>query len=158
MHRHFRALALVLAAGASAACIRTRTDPVTGRLDVDVESPTKRGEDWSGSVGGQGNFSGATGTIRAAVLQGQSTITLRVNGLPAGGMHAWRVYEGRCGTTGALFGSESIYPAITVNAQGLAEGVARVSMALDEAKKYHVRVYASSYDTSVVAACGNLGD
>ena len=25
------------------ACVRTSTDPVTGRVDVDVESPTKQG-------------------------------------------------------------------------------------------------------------------
>ena len=42
---HAPTVAVALAALFSAACVRTRTDPVTGKVDVDVESPTKRGED-----------------------------------------------------------------------------------------------------------------
>ena len=42
------ALALgLLAACLSTACIRTRTDPVTGKVNVNVKSPLKKGEDWS---------------------------------------------------------------------------------------------------------------
>ena len=39
-------LAVAFAALLAGACVRTRTDPVTGKIDVDVESPTKKGEDW----------------------------------------------------------------------------------------------------------------
>jgi hypothetical protein len=153
-----RRITFALLACLSAACVRTRTDPVTGRLDVDVESPLKRGEDWNARMTGQGPFAAASGTARAAVLKGTSTITVRVSGLTAGGTHAWRVYEGRCGSPGPLFGNAYGYPVITVNAQGMAEGEARFEVALDEAKKYQVRLFTSTDDAGTVAVCGNLGD
>jgi hypothetical protein len=153
-----RRTAFVLLAVLAAACIRTRTDPVTGRVDVDVESPTKQGEDWSAKMTGAGAFAAASGQATARVISGQSTITVRISGLGVGAVHPWAVFEGKCGTTGALFGSPGLYPPMTVNASGVAEGVARVSMALDEAKNYHVRVYASPTETSTVAVCGDLSD
>jgi hypothetical protein len=142
----------------SAACVRTRTDPVTGRMDVDVESPLKKGEDWSAKMTGQGAFASATGQARAGVLKGESTISVNVTGLTPGAIHPWAVFEGKCGTTGALFGSPGLYPPITVNERGIAEGVARIPAALDEAKKYHVRLYVSPTETSSVAVCGDLSD
>ena len=154
----FTRVAVVLAAVLSAACVRTRRDPVTGRLDVDVESPLKKGEDWSAKMTGAEGFSAATGQARAAVISGQSTITVRVTGLPTGGVHPWVVLEGKCGTTGAPFGNPALYPPITVDAQGLAEGAARIPMALDEAKNYQVRLYVSPSATSTIAVCGDLSD
>jgi len=150
--------AVVLAAVLSAACVRTRRDPVTGRLDVDVESPLKKGEDWSAKMTGTEGFGSATGQARAAVIDGQSTITVRVTGLRSGDVHPWIVLEGKCGTTGAPFGNPSLYPPITVDAQGLAEGAARIPVALDEAKNYQVRLYVSPSATSTIAVCGDLSD
>jgi hypothetical protein len=154
-----RRLTLALVATlAAAACVRTRTDPVTGRVDVDVESPTKQGEDWNAKMGGQGALAAATGQARAAVINGVTTLTVRVQGLTPGAVHPWSVNEGRCGTTGVLFGSAGLYPPMTVNDQGVAEGAARITTALDEAKKYHVRVYASTSDQATVVVCGDLSD
>ena len=151
-------LALTALAVVSAACVRTRTDPVTGRLDVDVESPLKKGEDWSGTVAGQGTFASATGSARAAVINGQSNITVRVTGLAAGGQHPWRVYEGACGQTGPAFGDASAFGPITVSAEGVAEGTARVNAVLNEAKNYQVRLFASPSDTATIVACGTTKD
>ena len=154
----YRRIALVLAATLSAACVRTRTDPVTGRVDVDLESPTKRGEEWNAKMTGQGASAAASASARAAVINGQSTITVRVSGLAPGAMHAWRVYEGKCGSTGPLVGSTGLYPTITVSDQGIGEGVARIGMQLDEAKFYQVRIFASANDTETIAVCGDLSD
>ena len=151
-------LAVALAAVLSAACIRTRTDPITGKVDVDVESPLKRGEDWKAAITGSGPFAGATGQGRAAVLSGQSTITVSLSGLTGGRSHSWRVHEGKCAGVGALFGPSSAYADFTVAAGGTAEAVARVSSALDEAKQYSVRIYAAPGDTTTLAACGDLSD
>lgn len=151
-------VAVALAAVLSVACVRTRRDPVTGRLDVDVESPLKKGEDWSAKMTGTEGFAAVDGQARAAVINGQSTITVRITGLTPGSVHPWVVLEGKCGTTGAPFGNPGLYPPITVDAQGLAEGAARIPVALDEAKNYQVRLYVSPSATSTVAVCGDLSD
>ena len=142
----------------SAACVRTRTDPVTGRVDVDVESPLKRGEDWKAAISGSGPFAGVTGQGRAAVLSGQSTITVSLNGLTGGRSHSWRVHEGKCAGVGPLFGQAAAYADFNVAANGTAEAVAKLSSALDEAKNYSVRIYAAPGDTTTLAACGDLSD
>ena len=59
---------LVAAALLASGCIRTRTDPVTGKTDVDVESPLKKGEDWSGDLKGMGQWMSVSGVARARVL------------------------------------------------------------------------------------------
>jgi hypothetical protein len=152
---HAPTLAVALAAlFSAAACVRTRTDPVTGKIDIDVESPTKRGEDWKAGIAG----GSITGQGRAAVLNGQSTITVNVNGLTAGASHAWRVFEGKCTAAGALVGSAGSYSPITAGADGTAQASARLSVALDEAKDYSIRIYASPTETTTVAACGDLSD
>ena len=151
-------LAVALAAVLSAACVRTRTDPVTGRVDVDVESPLKRGEDWKAAISGSGPFAGVTGQGRAAVLSGQSTITVSLNGLTGGRSHSWRVHEGKCAGVGPLFGQAAAYADFNVAANGTAEAVAKLSIALDEAKNYSVRIYAAPGDTTTLAACGDLSD
>jgi hypothetical protein len=151
-------IAVALAALLAGACVRTRTDPVTGRVDVDVESPTKRGEDWKAGIAGTSGYGSITGQGRAAVLNGQSTITVNLNGLTAGRTHSWRVFEGKCGGAGPMFGGAGFYPDFTVSDNGTAQAVARLSMALDEAKDYNVRIYANPGDTSTVAACGDLSD
>jgi hypothetical protein len=154
-----RRLSLVLIGCLTVACVRTRTDPVTGRVDVDVESPTKKGEDWKASVTGQGAFSAVRGSATASVLQGQSTIVVVLEGATAGGNHPWRVHEGKCaGTPGADFGPASAYQPLVIGSDGKGQATARVSMALDEAKDYHVRVHASASDMATTVACGDLSD
>lgn len=151
-------IAVACAAVLAGACVRTRTDPVTGRIDVDVESPTKQGEDWKAGIAGTSGYGSITGQGRAAVLNGQSTITINLNGLTAGRVHPWRVFEGKCGSAGPMFGNASSYPDFTVATNGTAQASARLSMALDEAKDYNVRIYAAPGDTTTVAACGDLSD
>jgi hypothetical protein len=151
---HGPKVAVALAAILASACVRTRTDPVTGAVDVDVESPTKRGEDWKAGIAG----GSITGQGRAAVLNGQSTITVNLNGLTPGATHAWRVHEGKCSGAGALVGSGGLYAPVTAAADGTAQGSARLSLALDEAKDYNIRIYASPTETTTVAACGDLSD
>ena len=93
-----------------------------------------------------------------AVLSGQSTITVSLNGLTGGRSHPWRVHEGKCAGVGPLFGPASAYADISVAANGTAAAVARLTSALDEAKDYSVRRYAAPGDTATIAACGDLSD
>jgi hypothetical protein len=151
------ALALgVLAMSSTAACIRTRTDPVTGKVSVGVKSPLQKGEDWNAKVTGMAPYTSANGEARAEVLRGATTLTIRVEGLRAGDVHGWRVNEGRCGEPGIAFGDAYAYGNITVSSQGVAEGAAKLNEGLDIVKKYKVRLFASPSDSTTIVACGDL--
>jgi len=153
-----RRISLVLVLLLSAACVRTRTDPVTGKMDVDIESPLKKGEDWKAKVTGQGTFASVQGEARAAVLQGQSTVTVTLTGGKSGASYPWMVHEGKCGSAGAPVGSASAYPPLKFSGEGKADATVQLPVALDEAKDYHILVHASSSDMATVVACGDLSD
>ena len=139
------------------ACVRTSTDPVTGRVDVDVESPTKQGEDWDAKLTSATNPS-VQGTAQARVLEGTTQITVNVTGLPTTEGLTWHVHDGGCGTGGPVVGSASQYPALTVAADGRVSGSATLNVRLEEAKTYSVDVHSSGSDMSTRLACGELSD
>ena len=157
---HARRLARTAAAfgcaALAAACVRTRRDPVTGKLAVDVRSPLQKGTVWDAKVSSQtAPFYSATGTARADVINGQTTLAIRVEGLKAGATHPWRVHEGKCGTLGAQFGESAAFAPLLVNSQGVAEGTAKLP-ALDIARAYKVRLFVSPADSTSEVVCGNL--
>ena len=139
------------------ACVRTSTDPVTGRVDLDVESPTKQGEDWDANITSTTNPS-IQGSAEARVISGESTFTINVNGLTSGPSYTWHVHEGGCGTTGPVVGTMSAYGPLTVGSDGRATGSAKVNVRLDEAKSYSIDVHSSGWEANTVLACGNLSD
>ena len=61
---------------ATSACVRTHTDEASGSVDVDIESPTKTGEDWSGNLTGQGMYTAVTGKATALSSAGRTSITV----------------------------------------------------------------------------------
>jgi hypothetical protein len=150
-------LALV-AAGPLAACVRTRTDPVTGKVAVKVTSPLQKGIQWNARVVGVGANTGASGSSRADVLNGETTLSLRVTGLAPGATHPWRVHEGRCNEPGPQFGDSRLFGDILVSAQGVAEGTARVPAGLELTRRYKVRLFASPVDSTTEVACGDLSN
>jgi hypothetical protein len=153
-----RTMTLLLAAGLAAACVKTTTNPVTGKVDVDVESPTKHGEDWSARLTGQGAGAAMIGELKGAVIGGNSEFTLTVSGAPVDATLPWHVHEGTCGSGGPIVGDASAYSPLVVGADGRATQTARVTVSLNEAKKYHVNVHASPTDLATIVACGNLDD
>ena len=157
MHRFTRQLVAGLAL-ISTACIRTATNEATGEVDLDVESPTKVGEDWSGSLTGQGMFTSVSGTTRALVAEGKTSLTVTLKNATPGGAYGWDVREGKCGTGGALFGMASSYTPLVAGADGTVGRTVMVTGQLDEAKDYAVTIYASPGDTRTVVACGDLDD
>lgn len=152
------ALAAVCGAALSAACVRTRTDPVTGKVAVKVQNPLQKGQEWNARMSGVAPFSGATGSAHAEVLNGRTTVSLRVTGLTAGASHPWRVNEGRCGEPGAQIGDASLFAPILVSAQGVAEATAQIPQALEITRKYKVRLFASPVDSTSEVACGDLSN
>ena len=157
-----RTLALLTAAcviAGTTGCVRVNRDPVTGNADVDVESPLKRGEDWSGNVAGRSTFTGITGTVRARVEGGNTTATIRLTGLTPGGHHPWHLHEGTCETGGPIVGNPEAYTPLHVGNDGSAEATARLtSLRLNEAQKYHANVHLSAGNMGTVIACGNVTD
>ena len=148
-------LAAVLALGA---CVRTATNEATGKLDVDVESPGKKGEDWKAGLKGMGGFASVTGQVKATSLEGKTEARISIEGATVGGSHPWMIHEGTCNLPGTALGTASEYPLITIGNDGRGTAVANVMARLDEAKDYIVIVHASQSDMTTVVACGDLDD
>jgi hypothetical protein len=156
-----RKLSLLFAAAttlALGACVRTATNEATGRVDVDVESPTKQGEDWSAGLRGSGAFATVVGQVKANVLEGRTSASISLDGAMAGRAHPWMIHEGSCNMPGAAVGSASDYPLITIGSDGRGNASANIPARLDEAKNYIVVVHASQSDMTTVVACGDLDD
>ena len=149
---------LFLCVLALSACVRTARDPATGKVDVDVESPTKTGEDWRADLKGQSMYTSVSGHAMAKVAEGMTNVEISLQGATSGGSHPWHVHDGKCGSGGAIVGDPGAYPPLTVTADGKAQSSAHVMRRLDEAKDYHVNVHASSMDLATIVACGNLDD
>lgn len=154
-----RTLLLCLTASlAMTACVHTSRNEATGKLDVDVESPTKKGEDWNAGLKGMGNFASVTGQVKATTLNGQLEARIAVSGATAGGQHPWMIHEGTCNLPGSPIGTMSDYPPITIGADGKGTADAKFQARLNEAKDYIVVVHASMDDMNTVVACGDLDD
>jgi hypothetical protein len=153
-----RVLSIALVAGLALGCVKTSTNPVTGEVDMDVESPTKQGEDWSANLTGRGNGAGMTGTVRVAVLSGRSTATIQLTNAPPGALLPWHIHTGTCETGGPILGEASAYPPLNVGSDGRAQGTANVGARLNEANQYHVNVHASPTEMGTIVACGDLDD
>ena len=154
-----RKLSLCLAAAlALGACVRTATNEATGKVDVDVESPTKRGEDWKAGLKGMGGFASVVGQVKANVLEGRTQATISIEGATSGGQHPWMIHEGTCNQPGQHVGMASDYPLVSIGSDGRGTASANIMARLDEAKQYVVVVHASQSDMTTVVACGTLDD
>jgi hypothetical protein len=142
---------------ATTACVRTHTNEATGSVDVDVESPTKQGEDWKATLKGQGMYTAVSGTARALYSEGRTAITVNLENATPGASYMWDVREGKCGTNGNIVGDHGSYTNLSVGNDGKAGATVTINARLDEAKNYAVTVY-SSNDMTNVLACGDLDD
>lgn len=149
---------LVLAALVVAGCVRTTPNPETGRVDVDIESPTKQGEDWNTQLGGVGSYAYLSGDSEALVSGGTTRARVNLVGSTSGARHPWHIHEGRCTSGGAIVGNPAAYPPLTVGADGRATSNATVAVALNEGRDYHVNVHLSPENLATIIACGNLDD
>lgn len=152
---------MILAAAAAVlttACVRTAVDPVTGNVDLDVESPTKQGEEWTAEIAGQGSAASLTGTAVARVIAGTTTTTVNIRGATPGARIPWHVHTGNCGTGGPIYGPATAYPTIVVGADGTGTASAQIQLQLNEAERYHVNLHESPTNMPTIIACGQLDD
>jgi superoxide dismutase, Cu-Zn family len=142
----------------AAACVRTATNPASGTVDVDVESPTKQGEDWKGTLRGQDMYTNVGGETTALVYEGETQSTVNITGATPGATHPWHIHEGDCGSGGPIVGNPSAYPPLVVGNDGTASASARITVQLNEAKHYFVNVHASPTNLATIVACGSISD
>ena len=150
-----RRLILTMAAFAFVGCLRTHTSEATGEVDADLASPTKKSEDWSGSLNAR-NGSKVTGSFRAFVAHGKTNVSVKLAKAMAGRRLPWHVHEGTCSDDMGIVGSASSYPVIVVAKDGTASSSTVLTVTLDEAKDYFVNVHASPTNLKTIVACGNL--
>lgn len=141
---------------ATTACVRTHRNEATGAVDVDIESPTKSGEDWKGELKGQGMYASVRGKTGARYSEGKTSVTVTLENASSGASYMWDVREGKCGANGPVVGDHGSYPSLTVDNMGKAGATTTLMAKLDEAKNYSITVYAS--DMTTVIACGALED
>lgn len=149
-----RTLAMLCAAVIATGCVRTATNPATGKVDVDIESPTKVGEDWKGTINAVN--SNISGEVKAMVAEGRTNVTVSLTGGASGQWNMWMIHEGRCTQPGAGFGTMSQYPNLVFDANGRATVNVTFQARLDEAKDYVVVIHGQ--DMNTVVACGDLDD
>ena len=151
-------LLFITAAFVTLACARVQTEPATGEVDLDLESPAQQGEDWTGSLTGQGPGTNITGTFKALALDGRTEVTVSLIGAVPNSTHPWHVHEGACNSGGMIVGDSTIYRPLQVGSTGTAAGNANLSMELNEASDYYIDVHASTSDMQTIIACGDLDD
>jgi hypothetical protein len=152
-----RRMILTMAAFAVVGCVRTHANEATGEVDVDIESPAKTGEDWSGSLSARGG-SGITGSFKALVNAGKTNVSVNLANAMAGQRLPWHIHEGTCDNDLGIVGDASSYPVIVVANDGTASVNTVVGVSLDEAKDYFINVHASPTNLQTIVACGDLDD
>ncbi len=153
-----RVLTLVCAAAALAACTpRINTNPETGKVDVDMEPVTQRGEVWNAAIASQGG-SAVRGTTTATVREGHTAANISITGGTPGGTHPWHIHEGTCASGGPIVGPANAYAPLQVASNGAATAEAHLMLTLNEARDYHVNVHASPSEMGNIIACGPLND
>ena len=156
--RHLSPIVAAVALLMNVGCVRTATNEATGGVDLDIESPTKQGEDWHGRVLGKGSWTGLAGDVQALVVEGNTAVTVSVSGATPGSAVPWHIHEGTCETGGEIIGDHNAYMPLVIGSDGRGTGNAQISVALDEAKDYFVSMHASATDMATIVACGDLDD
>jgi hypothetical protein len=153
-----RTFSLLFGALLAAGCVRTSTNPATGKVDVDVESPTKKGEDWGARLNATPAFPGVSGELKVTVVSSQTDASITVTGLSPSGTYPWHIHANKCSNSGGIIGEPSAYPPLRVGADGVARASAHLNIGLQESKEYSVNVHASPTDLATIVACGDLSD
>jgi hypothetical protein len=157
-YRLARVAAMVSLSLVATACIRRQTDPVTGKTDIDIESPFKKGEDFKATIAGTPSFAGITGRATIRSVKGKTTISVTAEGLAPYAPYPWHLHDGTCETGGPVVGDASAYTPLNAGADGKAQATATIAMKLNEAQKYHVNIHRSPMDLATIIACGNVAD
>jgi hypothetical protein len=145
---------LFVTAGLSVACFG---GPAV-QIEQDPDIPSTR---WQGSISSPPSLAGAvqmggTAWMATGNQANQTRVHIELANASPGGTHPWAVQRGRCGASGALFGTPGEYEPIEVNDDGRASVTADIPMILPRDGEYSVEVLASPTNRELVVACANL--
>jgi hypothetical protein len=155
--RHVQTMVTLTALAAIAACNPFATKPKVGQIDPEHSSANLG---WNATLSTPGGMTGAVDLHGTASLvahgSGKSVATILISNAAPSGVHPWHVYQGQCGDNGAVVGTATAYPPLTVNGAGTATAMATLPLELPTSGTYYVAVNASAANMQTVLACGNL--
>lgn len=141
-----RLLAIVLGLGLAASCASRVGDGAGPGAEVRSGTIVSR------------RGTGVTGTARAVVRSGGTSIVVSLIGAQPNTAHPWHIHDGTCESGGAVVGSPGAYPPLMVGTTGQAQARATLPGPLATGQNYHVNVHASATEMNTIVACGDLDD
>jgi hypothetical protein len=157
MQRTLRSLALVATALTLGACsvLQPKSADEMKTADVTLNSS------WHAHIASPSELAGAvqmngSASMAPGVKRGTTEVVMKLGNTSPGGVHPWAIHRGQCGADRGVFGSLEDYPPLRVGTDGT--GASRATVALDTPSggDYFVSVQASSTNSELTVACGNL--
>ena len=154
--RQSRVVVIAISTLAVAACNPFHRDPVT-----EVTRDANANARWRASLVSPASLAGAVQMKGSATMQpgksdANTDFSLNVANATPGGVHPWQVRRGQCGADEGMVGSSDSYKAIKIGDDGNGSSNASVPMTTPTWGNYYVTVQASSANSEMVVACGNL--
>ncbi len=113
--------------------------------------------EWTTTLVGQGPYPlSGSALVRQTIGESAFTASITIRGDVTGALRPWHVHLGRCGTGGAIVGTDSFYPRLSVDSTGTASADVRIVTVLDPAGSYSVNVHESDQYFTTIIACGEL--
>jgi hypothetical protein len=156
------AVMAIVAVGGMAACTSRKVNVTSSPGEVTpansgAASSTAAGMRWSAALAPQaGGTVAGTATVAPGTTSGTTVVLVSIHGGTPGAIYPWHVHSGQCGSNGAVVGSASAYPTLTVNADGTGQANATLPMPTPSSGSYYVNVHASPSDLGTIVSCGNL--
>lgn len=112
---------------------------------------------WDGMVLGVGGTK-IRGEVEmvAGKVAGTTAVEVSYARDAAGAVRPWHIHVGSCAKGGPVLGAATAYPALRVDAKGVAEGKATLRLALPDSGSYYVNIHESAASMSKIVACGDL--
>jgi hypothetical protein len=96
------------------------------------------------------------GSVAVLSQSGRSETSILITGAQREATYAWRIRTGSCEAGGDVVGGVAIYPTLSPDASGQAEGETILSRQLDRDGTYATWVFQVLEDAEEPAACGSL--
>ncbi len=109
---------------------------------------------WQGDL--VGPPTGVTGSVAALSQSDRTHASIGFQRGVPGQLYAWRLEQGNCQTTGAIFGAAAVYPQITADETGNGQAEAFLSQTLGSGPYAGRLLLVSSGGTQSSVACGVL--
>jgi hypothetical protein len=146
--------ALVLTLGACS-IMRPKPPVEVSVADVNLNSS------WHASIASPPDLAGAIQVSGSALMapgakRGTTQVVLNLGNTAPGGLHPWAIHLGQCSRDEGVFGELQNYPPLRERSDGTGQSNATVAINTPISGSYFVSVQASSANSELTVACGNL--